>query len=111
MEWCNEVVIARMTTGKLASAIYNDTGFRLYQKKDYVASRDLFLKAAWADPGAPLPPYNLACAYALLGDAANAAKALKLAIAVGGEKVKWRAKKDADFSSVLGATWFQTLTS
>jgi hypothetical protein len=110
MEWCNEIVITRMTTGQLASHIYNDTGFRLHQKKDYAASRDLFLKAAWADPRAPLPPYNLACAYALLGDEPNAEKALRLAIAVGGDKVKARAKKDADFAKVLGAKWFQTLT-
>lgn len=111
MEWCNDVVITRMTTGKLASHVYNDTGFRLHQKKDYAASRDLFLKATWADPKAPLPPYNLACAYALLGDEANAERALKLAIGVGGDKVKARAKKDADFAKVVGAKWFQTLTS
>lgn len=111
MEWCNEVVITRMTVQKLASHVYNDTGFRLHQKKDYAASRDLFSKAAWADPRAPLPPYNLACAHALLGDEANAEKALKLAIAVGGDKVKARAKKDADFAKVLGAKWFQSLTS
>jgi Flp pilus assembly protein TadD len=99
-----------MTTGALASHIYNDTGFRLHQKKDYAGSRDLFLKAAWADPRAPLPPYNLACAYALLGDEANAEKALDLAIAVGGDKVKARAKKDSDFAKVTGAKWFQALT-
>jgi tetratricopeptide (TPR) repeat protein len=110
MEWCNEIVITRLTPGELASAIYNDTGFRLHQKKDYAGSRDLFLKAAWANPRAPLPPYNLACAYALLGDEANAEKALKLAIAIGGDKVKPRAQKDADFTKVRDAKWFTTLT-
>ena len=100
-----------MTFQKLAGHVFNDTGFRLHQKKDYAGSRDLFLKAAWADPRAPLPPYNLACAYALLGDETNAEKALRLAIAVGGDKVKARAKKDADFAKVLGAKWFQTLTT
>lgn len=110
MEWCNEVAIARLTHGKLASLVFNDTAFRAHQKKDYAKSRDGFLRATWADPRAPLPPYNLACAYALLRDEANATKALKLAIAVGGEKVKAKAKKDADFKSVASAAWFTDLT-
>ena len=110
MEWCNDIVITRLSYGKLASVVFNDTGFRQHQKKDFARSRDLFLKATWADPKAPLPPYNLACAYALLNDEANATKALKLAIAVGGDKVKARAKKDADFKAVLGAKWFRDLT-
>jgi hypothetical protein len=110
MEWCNDLVIARVRHGEIASLVYNDTGFRHHQKKDYAGSRDLFSKATWANPRAPLPPYNLACSYALLGDAANAEKALKLAIAVAGDKVKARAKKDADFKSVLGAAWFKSLT-
>jgi len=109
MEWCNDVVITRLTTGALASHVYNDTAFRLHQKKDFAGSRDLFLKATWADPYAPLPPYNLACAYAQLGDETNAEKALKLAIAVGGEKVRARAKKDADFAKVHTAKWFVAL--
>jgi hypothetical protein len=108
-EWCNEIVVARVGYGVIASLVYNDTGFRHHQKKDYAASRDLFLKATWANPRAPLPPYNLACAYALLGDAANSEKALKLAISVGGEGVKARAKKDADFKAVLAAPWFRAL--
>ena len=110
-EWCNEIVISRVGLGALASLVYNDTGFRHHQKKEYAASRDLFLKATWANPRAPLPPYNLACAYALLADAKNAEKALKLAIAVGGAKVKERAKKDADFGAVLTAPWFRALTN
>lgn len=110
MEWCNDVVITRLSHDRIASYVYNDTGFRHHKAKEYTASRDLFLKATWANPKAPLPPYNLACAYALLGDAPNAEKALRLAIAVAGDKVKARAKKDADFKSVLGAKWFKDLT-
>jgi hypothetical protein len=45
-----------------------------------------------------------------LAAVANAERALKLAIAVGGDKVKARAEKDADFTKVRGAKWFQTLT-
>lgn len=110
MEWCNDMVIVRMTYGKIASLIFNERGFAHHKKKDFAASRDLFLKATWANPKAPLPPYNLACAYALLKDEVNAAKALKLALAVAGESVKARAKKDADFRDVLSAKWFQDLT-
>ncbi len=68
------------------------------------------MKATWANPTAPLPPYNLACAYALTNDATNAEKALKLAIAVGGPKVKARAVKDPDFKAVVTAKWFVELT-
>lgn len=110
MEWCNDVVITRLSHDRIASYVYNDTGFRHHTAKEYTASRDLFLKATWANPKAPLPPYNLACAYALLGDVTNAEKALRLAIAVAGDKVKARAKKDADFKGVLGAKWFKDLT-
>lgn len=110
MEWCNDLVIARLPFGKLASLVFNDTGFRHHQKKEYQASRDLFLKATWANPSAPLPPYNLACAYALTNDATNSEKALKLAIAVGGPKVKARAQKDPDFKAMVTAKWFVELT-
>jgi hypothetical protein len=110
-EWCNELVITRLSFGKLASLVYNDSGFRLHQKKDYAGSRDLFLKATWADPEAPLPPYNLACAYALLGDEKNAERALNLAVSLGGAEVKSRARKDADFAAVSKAKWFETATS
>jgi hypothetical protein len=110
MEWCNEIAFARVGLGAMASHVYNDTGFRHHRKKAYQASRDLFLKATWANPRAPRPPFNLACAYSLLGDAANAEKALKLAIAVGGPDTKTRAKKDADFASVASAPWFRALT-
>lgn len=111
MEWCTEIVIKRMRYDEIASLVYNDTGFRHHQKKEYAASRDLFLKATIANPRAKLPPYNLACAYALLNEGENAAKALKLAIAVGGDSVKARAKKDADFKAVLAAPWFVALTN
>jgi hypothetical protein len=77
MEWCNDLVIARLPFGKLASLVFNDTGFRHHQKKDYQVSRELFLKATWANPTAPLPPYHLACAYALTNDATNAGSRLQ----------------------------------
>jgi len=111
MEWCNEMVITRLSHDRIASFIYNDTGFRHHKAKDYAGARDLFLKATWANPKAPLPPYNLACAYALLGDAPNAEKALRLALAVAGEKIKARAKSDPDFKAVQNAKWFKDLTS
>jgi hypothetical protein len=109
-EWCNEELIARLSHDQLASLIFNDTGFRHHQKKAFAQSRDFFLKATRANPRAPLPPYNLACAYAQLGDATNAERALRLAIALGGDRVKARAQKDADFKSMLQTTWFKSLT-
>lgn len=110
-EWCNEIVVERVGLGAIASLIYNDTGFRHHKKGAFSRARDLFLKATWADPRAPLPPYNLACAYALLDEAALAEKALRLAIALGGPKVKARARADGDLARLKGSPWFEALTA
>lgn len=111
MEWCDTVAIVRMSFGRLASQIYNDTGFRHHTKSEFQKSRELFLKATWADPTAALPPYNLACAYVREGDKQNAEKALKLALGLAPDaaKVKARSLKDADFASVKNEPWFAAL--
>jgi hypothetical protein len=109
MEYCDDFEIVRMTTGAFAGRVYNDTGFRHHQKGDYTKSAELFSLATFADPSSDLYPYNLACAYARLGDP-KAKPALALAIARGGDKIKTRAKSDADFASVKSEAWFADLT-
>ena len=107
-EWCDAFVVKRMKVGALASLVYNDTGMRHHEKHAWTEAAALFLAAASADPGAALPPYNLACALARLGDEAGAEKALRWAIATG-KDVTRRAPKDADFAAVKDRPWFLAL--
>lgn len=109
MEYCDDFEIVRMTANAFAGHVYNDTGFRHHKKGEYAKSAELFLFATFADPSADLYAYNLACAYARLGDA-KAKPALALGIARGGDKIKTRAKADEDFASVKSQTWFVDLT-
>jgi len=110
MEWCDDFEVVRMPAARFASLVYNDTGFRAYQKGDLDRAADLFLKAAFVDPSRELPAYNLACAWARKGDP-RAELALGLAVARGGDAVRARAAKDADFDSVRAAAWFVSLVS
>jgi hypothetical protein len=110
MEWCDEFQIDRMPVGRLASLVYNDTGFRALGKGKLDRAAELFLRAAYADPARELPAYNLACTYARLNDA-RADPALALAIARGGDAVAARATKDKDFDAVRAAPWFVKLTA
>ncbi len=103
-EWCDDFVVYRNGTAAFASLVYNDTGFRHHQKGEYARAADLFLAATFADPKAKLPPYNLACAWARLGD-----ERAKDALAVAIERdptAKARAAKDADFERVKSSPWF-----
>ncbi len=89
-EWCNEFEVTRTPAARFASLVYNDSGFAAYRAGDLAKAKDLFLRAAYIDADAELPAYNLACAYARLGDP-HAEAALALAIARGGDKVRARA--------------------
>ncbi|MCA9583845.1 MAG: hypothetical protein KC657_00635 [Myxococcales bacterium] len=107
-EYCDSFSVKRMPLGALAARVYNDAGFARHKKKEWARAAELFAKAAFADPQAKLPPYNLACALARQGDA-RAAAALEVAISRGGGAVRDRAKKDADFDGVRTAPWFAAL--
>jgi hypothetical protein len=105
MEWADYWTLKRLKVGALASVIYNDLGFRHHQRKEWARAAALFAKAAAADPEAKLPPYNLACALSREHEPA-AERALRVAVARGGEPVKARARKDADFADVKREPWF-----
>ncbi|MGC4065295.1 MAG: hypothetical protein QM784_11740 [Polyangiaceae bacterium] len=107
-EWCDEFVVYRNRTNAFAALVYNDTGFRHHKQGQYQRAAELFLAATWADPSAKHAPYNLACAWAKLGD-----PRAKDALAVALERdptVKKRAPKDADFASVKDEEWFKAAT-
>ena len=108
MEWCNDFVVYRARVGAFASLVYNETGLRHHQKGDYARAAELFLAATWDDEHAKLPPYNLACAWARLGDP-RAKDALWLAIQRD-PSAKSRAVKDDDFAKVRSEAWFHSLT-
>jgi hypothetical protein len=105
MEYCDDFEVFRITANALAGQVYNDTGFRHHKKGEYARSAELFLLAAFADTKSDTYAYNLACAWARLGDP-KSKDALALAIARGGDKIKTRAKADEDFASVKSETWF-----
>ena len=103
-EYCIDFELRRMPVGALASLIYNDTGFRHHQKKEWRESAALFEKALAADETAKLPAYNLACAWARLGDP-RMKDALAYAMTLD-PTVRERAQKDEDFASVRSEPWF-----
>ena len=109
MEWCDAFVVRRWKLAQLASLVYNDTAMRHHTKGEYQASAALFVEAVWANPANDLAAYNLACAFARLGDG-RASAALAHAIRIGGEAVRLRATQDADFATVHDSPWFKATT-
>lgn len=108
-EFSDRMLVELSPAARLASHAYNDAGYAHHAKGDYVASADFFRKAIAADGTHALSRYNLACAYARLGDP-RAEKALREAISFGvGDEVKKRARDDADFAGVRATSWFVTL--
>lgn len=107
-EYCDSFVVKRITLGAFASLVYNDTGFRHHKKGDFARAAELFQKAIAADPTAKLPPYNLACAWALTSDA-RTKDALRSAIDKDAT-AKTRARNDKDFEKVRAEPWFVELT-
>lgn len=103
-EYCDSFVAKRLPVRTFASLVYNETGYRHHQKKGYARAAELFAKAVSADPEAKLPPYNLACAWARLGDA-RAKEALAYAMERD-PTARARAQSDEDFASVRGEPWF-----
>lgn len=53
---------------RAAARAANVLGMKAYKAKDYAAAGEKFKSAIAADPGFPLPHYNLACVAALTGD-------------------------------------------
>jgi hypothetical protein len=107
-EFSDSFLVAVHDTRQLARSAYNDAGLARHKKGEFRRAAELFEKAVAVDPGAHLPRYNLACAYARLGDP-RVKQALEAAIAARAEESKASARKDPDFDSVRGEQWFAAL--
>lgn len=106
--WEEHGAAVRTSTKAFAAQVYNGTAMRFYQSSKLAQAAALFEKAEAADADESLYPYNLACAYARLGDV-RARGALARAIQRGGDKIKARARADADFAGVSKDAWFADL--
>lgn len=110
-EFSDWFLVETVPTARVAAMAYNDAGFAHHEKKDFAMAADLFAKATAADRTYALGAYNLACAYARLGDE-RARIALEEAIARAGSEgaaTKKKALADEDFAAVKGAKWFVAL--
>lgn len=96
----------RMPATAFAARVFNDTGMLHHTKKEWKRAGELFLRAVHADPTQERFAYNLACALAREKDA-RAEVALQHAVARGGDAVRTRARKDADFEAVRAEPWFE----
>ena len=107
--WFEAADMVIVPTAVLAGRLYNESGLVAHKAKRYAPAAALFAKASSAQPSESLFAYNEACARAKAGDA-QAEAALQRAIKLGGNAIKARAKKDADFDDVKSAPWFGALT-
>lgn len=85
----------------------NQMAVGAYQEQDYKKAAVLFEQALSKNQDNFVAAYNLACCYALMGDAENAAKYLSLSYANGYRNVEWM-RQDTDFDSVRDEAPFKS---
>lgn len=95
---------------EIASAL-NSGGLKAYEEKDYSRAQSLWVMAVQLAPHRTGARYNLACAYALAGDAERAIVQLQQLARAGsdGRKRLKKAAKDSDFYSMRDRPDFQAL--
>jgi hypothetical protein len=90
----------------------NARGVKSHRAKHYPAAMASYRAALEADPGHVLARYNLACVYALTGDATSAIAQLEQFAKAGCvlcKKRLVRAREDADFDGIRGDPRFTAL--
>ncbi len=95
---------------KLEARRLNGDGVKLHKKRDYAGAIRLYLDALAAEPQSTLARYNLACAYALTGDAERAIHALLVHRELGHKAKLEDARVDEDFAGLRDDVRFRTLT-
>ncbi len=84
----------------------NNLGVLFIGEQAYEAAKDVLVRATRMAPAYVDAYYNLACVYALTGDAPRAVAHLKEAYAINPEVKKWAAN-DADLENLRGNAAFQ----
>lgn len=107
-EWSDTFVVKILPAGQLAAEVFNKQGLAALGRKDFKSAAEAFVATMYADTRAWKGPYNLACAYAGMGDP-RAQAALQAAIDRGGEAVRKRAAGDKDLDAVRGQAWFTAM--
>lgn len=106
---CAATVILGLSLSSLAQGGSSVGGFMrraddAYQKKDYAAYLENLTKAKEMSGDDPAVLYNLACAFALTGNKAQAVKTLDR---LAGMELGWDAPSDPDLASLRDAPGFQ----
>jgi transcriptional regulator GlxA family with amidase domain len=83
-------------------------GRAVHGQKRYREAIDAYLHAVQGAAERPKASFNLACAYALVGEKDKALDAAEQAVA-SGYRVKWSYENDADLASIRGEARFRTL--
>lgn len=107
-EFTDAYEVGTVRVARAASQAYNDAGYTLHRAANWRRAAELFRKAVDADPTFARPKYNLACAYARLGDPRTEGT-LRAALASAGEdsaETKRKARSDPDFAGVADEAWF-----
>jgi hypothetical protein len=108
-EFTDAFEVGTVPVARAASQAYNDAGYEVHRASNWGRAAELFRQAVDADPTFPRPKYNLACAYARLGDP-RTESALRAAVAsAGGDAAETRrkARSDPDFAGVAHEAWFE----
>jgi hypothetical protein len=108
-EFTDAYEVGTVSVARAASHAYNDAGYAVHRASNWARAAELFRQAVDADPTFTRPKYNLACAYARLGDP-RTERALRAAIATAGEdavETKRKARSDPDFGAVAREAWFE----
>ena len=85
---------------------YEERGIAYNKVEQYDQAVLDFTRAIELDPDDYGTQYNLACAYALLGDARSAIEALELAVSLGYSNLAWM-EEDSDFDQIRDESAFQ----
>ncbi len=91
---------------KLQAKVLFDRGLVQFHKKQPDKAAELFREAILEDPNYPEALYNLACCYAMLGDADEAIVYLDRSIKLNLQCLDW-AKEDHEFDSIRQEEAFQ----
>jgi hypothetical protein len=99
-----------LSVDKLAGNAYNVAGLEYHKKELFGFAAPLFAKSYAADKEAKWPAFNMACAYARLGDEYAAKSALEKVAAQKNPDIFKKIATDPDLESLHNKAWFKKYT-